>query len=789
MGAFKRVSLISIFSFLSLINISVASSDLKEKESTESQPNLPSTVIRDLRLTDDTIKAVQYQSGEVAFEYDDLTFISIIDCYKGREKKLTDTTSLSSKDLFIPRTIAENGECKVLEASEGSIEHKSLLKGIERRGRIKDPQTQEWPYRIHGHMIMKFLHDTYTGTGILIGPNHVLTAGHNLFKDGRWATEVFFTPGRDQDDYPYGDSKGCVLLVHEKWQKNDKKKDDYDFGMVILDASIGNIIGWSGLLSLPDVLLKEWPVSITGYPGEKGSGNYYSTQMWGMRETITNITPEKLFYKIETSEGQSGSGICGAQWPEYEGFYTVGIHTGQEKEDASENRGVRLTKDKFKLIIEWLKAYQLEPFPSLVKNKLQTSLFLLPLDFLDEISRDYESLSRRARASEAKALQYIGTLYFEGKNIPRDYSKAFTCFYLAASAGYAPALISLGFCYEKGRGVELSLLKMISLYQRAANQKNAEASRRLGLLFLRGKGIFKNVQSAIKHFEDAMNGGDGEACHHLAQIYEEGTHVTPNKEKVERLKRQAKEWGYNYNHYIMREEKEDKSYLEECKILYKSNDKSQQEKGRLALYSILRDQDNYYSSNAAEFLYLNNNNEEDKIIGRIRLLSCARHISMGGVHMAAFLFKNDDDEKTKVIVRSILYSILREPERYYVADYNEVYTDHLALKLDTAVMLIEKGNEEDKSMGNWAIEDAYRRAFDLEKSRRLRSLQMISGRVGGHLKGFEAYEYLLSCKDEDYEYRARISLEAIAKKAGHPYQSKASSLLSLKYGYGFCIII
>lgn len=209
-------------------------------------------------------------------------------CYKGQESNVTTSTHLSSNKIFIPKTIEEDGMCKIISLSNSPIDEKYFSENLNIEHRIQIKQTQDWPYRVHGHMIMRFPGEKpYTGSGILVGPNHVLTAGHNLYNPNapvgkRWATEIFFSPGRDQDHYPYGDFKGCILLVHEQWEKNDKKKDDYDFGMVILDSSIGNITGWSGLLSLPDSLIKEWGVSVTGYPGEKGVGNYYSTQMWGM---------------------------------------------------------------------------------------------------------------------------------------------------------------------------------------------------------------------------------------------------------------------------------------------------------------------------------------------------------------------------------------------------------------------------------------------------------------------------------------------------------------------------
>ena len=150
-------------------------------------------------------------------------------------------------------------------------------------------------------------------------------------------------------------------MVHEKWNGSNKRRENYDFGMVILNWNIGLLTGWSGLLSLPNDLLKHSSVSVMGYPGEKGRGNLYSTEMWTMPDQITNVDATKIFYEIETSAGQSGSAVWGKRWPGCgEGIYTVGIHTGKEKEDAAENRGVRLSKENFNLVLHWLKPYQLK---------------------------------------------------------------------------------------------------------------------------------------------------------------------------------------------------------------------------------------------------------------------------------------------------------------------------------------------------------------------------------------------------------------------------------------------
>ncbi|OJW47913.1 MAG: hypothetical protein BGO67_03210 [Alphaproteobacteria bacterium 41-28] len=155
---------------------------------------------------------------------------------------------------------------------------------------------------------------------------------------------------------------------------------------------------------------------------------------------------------------------------------------------------------------------------------------------------------------------------------------------------------------------------------------------------------------------------------------------------------------------------------------------------------------------------------------------------MNGADAATFLFKNADNEETKNIARETLYSILNRPEAYYRAPSEDVYTDQLLLKLKTAITLIEKGSDQDKSVGDKAIQDAYHHAFILERSKCLRSLWIIAGNLkDSHLEGIYAYEYLLSCGGE--ERYAEDSICQIAQKERHPHQYIAAKILYKKSKY------
>jgi V8-like Glu-specific endopeptidase len=511
-------------------NTNVIKDDISISKSLPQSSIAENFLIKDLRPSDPAIRDIFYQSGDFSSYYDSLTTIRSTSCFPGDDEKDNFSSSIKYEQtqLDIPVASIEEGKLETDEFPKTSKEKKNF----DGRTQVGWPKIQEWPYRSHGHLIMKYDYGTHTGSGVLVGPHHVLTAAHNLYDHNRgWAQEVLFAPARYEGKYPYGECKGCILLVPQKWSAKSKERESYDFGIVILDSAIGQFTGWIGLLSLPDNLMRESLVTITGYPIEKGIGNYYSTQMWEMRGCIKAISDHQLFYDIDTSEGQSGGSIWG-KWPEFEGYYTAGVHVCSEIEPGEGNRGIRLTEDKFGLIVELLKSYQLK----------EDSVTFSAINFSKDLNPSYKSWLRRADVGETEALYQLGILYIKGQSIPKDESKAYDYLCKAAEKGYPPAYTALGLWHEQQR--KQHLLKAINLYQQAANNKNVEGMRLLAILFLEEKEFPDKIGKALDLLKEASDNGDGEACYYLACLYDKGLHVTPNKEYAAQLYQKAQKLGY-----------------------------------------------------------------------------------------------------------------------------------------------------------------------------------------------------------------------------------------------------
>ena len=162
-------------------------------------------------------------------------------------------------------------------------------------------------------------------------------------------------------------------------------------------------------------------------------------------------------------------------------------------------------------------------------NFLKTSLihniflFLVATMFsISAMATDLIQTQRLADQGDAIAQYDLGVLYYQGKEVRQDYTKAIEWYGKAANQGHADAQTILGVIYESGKGVRQDYAKAKQWYEKAANQDQAVAQYYLGGIYYIGKGVRQNRVVAKEWFGKACDNGDQGGCSAYKTLKQKG---------------------------------------------------------------------------------------------------------------------------------------------------------------------------------------------------------------------------------------------------------------------------
>jgi V8-like Glu-specific endopeptidase len=205
-----------------------------------------------------------------------------------------------------------------------------------------------YPWRTVCKLFMTFPSGKkYIGSGILIAPKYVLTAGHCVYwqADGGWANSIEVVPAYDgsySPSYrPFGTAWAAYYHTYTGW--TSYQSWDHDFALIRLDRRIGDSTGWLGYGNFTS------NVGVTGhtagYPGDKNYGQrqYYT---YG---PISSETSYQVKFYTDIMKGQSGSGIW--RVPSTGGRYVFAVVSW---ESPTTNGGCRLNSSKVSSINSWM---------------------------------------------------------------------------------------------------------------------------------------------------------------------------------------------------------------------------------------------------------------------------------------------------------------------------------------------------------------------------------------------------------------------------------------------------
>tara|TARA_B100001057_G_C22632401_1_gene864926 strand:+ start:108 stop:887 length:780 start_codon:yes stop_codon:yes gene_type:complete len=175
------------------------------------------------------------------------------------------------------------------------------------------------------------------------------------------------------------------------------------------------------------------------------------------------------------------------------------------------------------------------------------------------------------------AQQYLGLMYYMGQGVLRDFKKAI--YWISKSTQNANFWehsnliednnIILGRMYYHGYGVRVNYKKAFELYEMPALvHNNPEAQDVLGTMFLNGwGGVKKNYRKAYKWFKKGSNNGDSNAQFNIGDMYYKGKYVKKNDAKAIMWFEKAFEQGHeeakkSFDRIIAKQKKQTKTNVD-----------------------------------------------------------------------------------------------------------------------------------------------------------------------------------------------------------------------------------
>ena len=257
--------------------------------------------------------------------------------------------------------------------------------------------TTSFPQSANGVVIIKEPENESTmkwGSGMLIGPDLVLTAAQNVY-DGQKPTRkkypyIKFIPRANGDETPFGEIEVQDVFASEKFISYERDEENY--ALLILKTPIGRETGYCGVRAISAKhsaeLLKSAVISVVRYPAVERmkEGNEICFEQRRERRIIHNLEQKTglIQYDIPVSLRQSGGTVFNEEkvGSLHRKFFVIGVHVGQDKD--SSDLACMITKERFEELYHWINEIKREKFEKVTQSKDDKEGVIKKLQLIDK---------------------------------------------------------------------------------------------------------------------------------------------------------------------------------------------------------------------------------------------------------------------------------------------------------------------------------------------------------------------------------------------------------------------